>query len=287
WDGTKVAEDNTFHNSMCRGARFLSAMEVSDEQAGKIFRSTANPPTMRSSQQGDLKRKYISGTGDLQTWGWTVSDPSKESSMCDYDGNWHLKKAFDALKLGTKSKANGGSNLCYDIMHEDGTSTPLTQQKYNVNGREYIRTGGRCQIAVNHADGAVIAQGRLSPAHAAERNWHRKPSVEELPALRTMSDILWGAWSRDNNNVKNIKYLWAQGVSNDGTKAIIATALKKMNKKLETWPGTAFNMTSEEGKALLGSPNGVPFASFLVSRKKELGNKMIVKAMVFLGNEDD
>lgn len=75
-------------------------------------------------------------TAELKDWGWTVSDPSSSSELCDYDGFWHLKKPFDALKLDTKSSANGGSNICYDVMHGDDTGT-LTEQMYNVNGREY------------------------------------------------------------------------------------------------------------------------------------------------------
>ena len=102
-----------------------------------------------------------------------------------------------------------------------------------------------------------------------------------------MSEILWNVWSRDNKNIKNVRYFWAQGVSNNITRAIIAGALKSTESKLETWPGTTFDMSSQDGKALLGSPIGVSFASFLVSHKEKLGNKRVVKAIVFLGNEDD
>lgn len=221
----------------------------------------------------------------MKTWGWTVSDPSK-SSLCDYDGVWHLKKAFDALKIDTKSSADGGSNICYDIVHGDDTSS-LTEQKYKVDGREFMKTGSRNQIAVNHKGGAIIAQGRISPAHAAEKNWQRKPKTDEVSALRTLADMLWAAWARDNSDIKNIRYFWAQGVSNNDTGAILATALKNGGKNLGEWPGTTFNMTSEEGSALLGSPSAVAFASLLVSHKKELGDKKITKAIVFRKAEDD
>ena len=99
--------------------------------------------------------------------------------------------------------------------------------------------------------------------------------------------MLWGLWSQDNADVKNIRYFWAQGVNNEVTAAIIATALKNATKELQGWPGTTFDMKSIEGQALLGSPNAIAFGYMLVSHKKELGNKRITNATVFLGNEND
>lgn len=46
-------------------------------------------------------------------------------------------------------------------------------------------------------------------------------------------------------------------------------------------------MDDDEGLALLGSPNAISFGYFLVTHKKELGNKRITKVRVFWGNEND
>lgn len=57
---------------------------------------------------------------------------------------------------------------------------------------------------------------------------------------------------------------------------------------MEGWPGTTFStVESDEGLALLGSPNAIAYSWFLISHKKELGNKMITKVRVFWGNEHD
>lgn len=133
----------------------------------------------------------------------------------------------------------------------------------------------------------LLSQSRLSSAHAAEKNWKRKPSADELPALRQMSDLLWAMWSRDNPNIKNLHYLWAQSVSDARTTGILASALKAANRTLDAWPGTTFNITSDDGAALLGSPSAYAFANLLVAHKEELGNKKITKVIAFQGSSAD
>jgi hypothetical protein len=55
WDKTATADDKLWADAVCTGGQFVEAFKSSDEDAGKIFKSTANPPTMRSQWQGDLK----------------------------------------------------------------------------------------------------------------------------------------------------------------------------------------------------------------------------------------
>lgn len=117
-------------------------------------------------------------------------------------------------------------------------------------------------------------------------NWGYKPHGTELPALRTSADLLWGLWYRDNPNIKNLRYFWAQNVMNIQTSNIVASALNIWGKELTGWPGATFDMDSDEGMALLGSPNAISFAYLLVSHKEQLGNKKITKAQVFFGNEN-
>jgi hypothetical protein len=127
--------------------------------------------------------------------------------------------------------------------------------------------------------------------------------VNDLPKLRRLSDILWGVWTRDNPDVKDIRYFFMVGISNDMTNQIMASALKNTNKKLREWPGTKYSTTSDEGKALLGkytqmprwvtllipigSPNGAAFANFLMQHKKELGYKTISDVTITRPENDD
>lgn len=110
------------------------------------------------------------------------------------------------------------------------------------------------QIAVNPVGGVVFMQYVTSPATAALNVWNKKPSLDELPALRHLSDIMWGAWTLDNGAIDKIKYFWVQGVGNRNTKAVIARALKAAGKELDKWPGTTLEMKDDGALAILGMP---------------------------------
>jgi hypothetical protein len=58
WEPLHTADVKEFEDARCKGERFLTAMKGSDFEAGKIFASQADPPTMRSAWQGDLKRTF-------------------------------------------------------------------------------------------------------------------------------------------------------------------------------------------------------------------------------------
>ena len=117
---------------------------------------------------------------------------------------------------------------------------------------------------------------------------NRKPAdPAKLPKLRAFSDILWGYWSKDNPNIKNVSYFFMMHISNDQTNALIATCLHNKQETLKEWPGVAFDTKSDEGHALLGSPNGAAFAYFLMQHKAQLGRKTITKVTVFRAETDD
>lgn len=55
WDKSATADDALWAKAVCRGGEFVDAFKGTDEQAGKIFKSTAKPPTMHNQWQEDLK----------------------------------------------------------------------------------------------------------------------------------------------------------------------------------------------------------------------------------------
>jgi hypothetical protein len=170
----------------------------------------------------------------------------------------------------------GGANICYSFQHWDsnkkddkGNLVPKARQTYQVDGKQYrVRfcmrverkgtdpkqaTGAEMQIGVNPVGGVVFMQYVTSPATAALNVWNKKPSLDELPVLRHLSDIMWGAWNRENADISKIKYFWVQGVGNTNTKTLIARALKATGKELEKWPGTTLDMTDDGALAILGT----------------------------------
>ena len=71
-------------------------------------------------------------------------------------------------------------------------------------------------------------------------------------------------------------------VENEDSEQIIARALNKMNREIGEWPGVTFDMDTEAGQAILGSPNGAVFAWFLIQHKAQLGKKWIPKVTAFI-----
>lgn len=51
------------------------------------------------------------------------------------------------------------------------------------------------KVGINPVSGLVYFLHRQSPEDAATEHWGRKPTGEELPALRSSSDITWGSKS--------------------------------------------------------------------------------------------
>lgn len=50
----------------------------------------------------------------------------------------------------------------------------------------------------------------MSPARAAAALWGRNPLTEELPHIRSFSDISWAFWNRAAaGNIQGIKYFMA------------------------------------------------------------------------------
>ena len=124
----------------------------------------------------------------------------------------------------------------------------------------------------------MIGWGAFSPAYMGPK---QNPPVTTVPALKTWSDISYLQWSHLPSPAP-INYIIKSPCENSDTQAIVARALKNTGGTLETWPGTTFSMTSDEGKAILGSPNGFGAGYLLVQHKSQLGNRVVEKVQVWM-----
>jgi hypothetical protein len=53
------------------------------------------------------------------------------------------------------------------------------------------------------------------------------------------------------------------------------------HQTIACYPGETFDMDSEQGKAILGTPNGAGVAWLLIQRKRELGHATVKDVTVF------
>ncbi|KAH7071743.1 hypothetical protein FB567DRAFT_612413 [Paraphoma chrysanthemicola] len=286
WDDD-TASDAEFEKFALKGGALMCALGGTDKTAGRLLRDTRDPPSAASIWTGNLRQ-------ELHEWYWRESNP--RSYACQFNGHWQFADTLRALGLNSKSTVDGGDNACYKIEHwdsskqENGKQVPVINQWYRADNTDFRATGGHYEFGMNTKGGAIFGLFLESPKTGASSNWYgnsKDPDPTLLPRLRSLSDVLWGFWNRDNPNIKNIRYFFMLGISNEATNQVIASCLQKANKELCEWPGTEFKTDTDQGHAILGTPNGAVFAYFLLQHKAQLGYKTITKVTVIRPESDD
>jgi hypothetical protein len=225
WDGLATGVDSAdelWAKAIARGTKLMIAMKFSDKDAAALY---TMGESAESPFEGDLYDK-------LREWGYNDNDEKLqkdadlECRMDSSDGH-RLGKAFADLGVSTKSKGQGGDNVCFQINHyngpamkrdHEGNLPEKKNQKYEVCGKEYAATGAELTMGANAAAGAIFAININSPAKAARQLWRRSPQTEELPHIRSISDMAWAVWNRVGPpDIQDIKYLFVTMVINKET----------------------------------------------------------------------
>ncbi|USP74807.1 uncharacterized protein yc1106_02081 [Curvularia clavata] len=289
WDDD-YASESEWKIYTAKGGALMCGLSGSDETAGILLKDTRTPTSASSIFTSNFKNT-------LATWHWRHVNPA--SFSCSFSTHWQFPNAMRSLGISGTSVAEGGDNTCYRVEHwdpemrdEHGNQIPAVNQWYSVPGveRKYRATKAHYEFGLNFRGGALFAMFLESPQAAARSLWYsnqKSPSKDDLPLLRAFSDVLWGFWAQDNPDVRNVRFFFMIGISNDVSNRIIASCLRDVEATLGVWPGTSFEAESEQGHALIGSPNGAAFAYFLMQHKAQLGQKTITKITVFRPENGD
>ncbi|EUC42083.1 hypothetical protein COCMIDRAFT_104432 [Bipolaris oryzae ATCC 44560] len=274
----------------CKGAKLLFGTTLNPDQA--VLHCTP----LTTPWHGTL-------VNELTTWGYNdISDDENRKGACDFKTKYSgLTRAFGALGISMRDYKDGGPNRCFMVVHyngpaveknPDGSLPQKSTQQYTVNGRRYRVTGAHFIIGVNSRDGYIFLIDRSSPETQARNLWNIAPQIpiprDEMPALRSSSDIGWGFWNRvSGHNLGGINAFFSFEVVNEDTGRIIEMAMEKSgHDEVPPWPGVRFDSGTEEYRALLGSPNGIAAGYLLAQHKREIGgNKYVSHIIVFM--EDD
>ncbi|KAF9692231.1 hypothetical protein EKO04_009605 [Ascochyta lentis] len=287
---TTLLDDDSWGNLRCKGENLAKAMRSSNAEAGKLW-----SPLLPSaeSQWDDFH--------DLAGWYWhqeTSPEEIKVNFLDDRPGSpgLGLGPALDALGLPSMQSEdpNAGIQIIYvahadyslsQLPHNDPRYASVNDQAYNA-GAAYRATGGYYKFGINTSIGAIFGLDRLAPEKAAEE---RTPPIgrDGLPALQRYSDVAWLFWAEQAASKNQLKYFVTVAITNEQTQCAIRRALKNVNKEYGPWPGTTFSTDTDEGKVLLGSPNGRAHGYFLAQHKSQLGGNMYIsRIQVFHGETE-
>lgn len=109
----------------------------------------------------------------------------------------------------------------------------------------------------------------------------QNPAVtgDSIVPLQRWSDLAYLGWlqTATDANVGKISSIFRVRITNQQTRQAAYRAVGKQpgDGNLPKWPGQTFKFDSDELKALLGTPNGVGVAWFLINHKDKLGGKTV------------
>ncbi|KAF1924504.1 uncharacterized protein M421DRAFT_8806 [Didymella exigua CBS 183.55] len=267
---------NVWNTCKCRGENFWKAMHTVKEGAGKLF----NPPR-------DTSESTFTDTAELTKWSWNDAEP--QATYFDFAKAWGVDHVLRAIGVSDKATKDGGSIQVFKATHGDsnanggghGISPYNVQPRYTANGRTYRVTGSEYNFGFDPS-GVLLALDRKSPQFAGSK---RNPRVQGdgLPELQSFSDVAWLKWKGATGRTPtSMRYFASLSITNDETRGIINIVLSRANfDQLPAWPGHDVDPNTEEGAALLGSPNALAFSYFLVQHKATLGDLKISKITIF------
>lgn len=128
--------------------------------------------------------------------------------------------------------------------------------------------------------GTIIASRNYSPRTQVQ------PPTAEVPPLNRWSDIVWILWTRTaGSQAGKLRYIFRDGIANDVTRAIIDHITDSDPGAFRSpWPGKPFDMRTDFGKALLGTPHGIGVAFLIADHSDVLGRK-IPLARIFTADD--
>ncbi|KAL8752536.1 MAG: hypothetical protein Q9199_005682, partial [Rusavskia elegans] len=124
----------------------------------------------------------------------------------------------------------------------------------------------------------IIMTDTFSPRYWAHRRGVPQGQiVEHIPRLNALSDAVWQVWTRLTDQPGSLRYYAVEGIFNDVTSALIDYLLRRDRPReslIVPWERrVTYGLDSDEGKALLATPNGIAVLWLLVHRRGTLGRR--------------
>ncbi|KAI8936738.1 hypothetical protein NX059_007125 [Plenodomus lindquistii] len=280
WDPSLIADDATWNKAVANGQAINCLMRRTDKDAGKVMKDQRNPPSAESRISYTSKAE---GKELLKKWNWLPRDPGPDALKLTHVWGW--KNAIVANGLNS----NHG-NQAYRVEHwDEHDADPKDTQSYIVDGHNKWATGARAAFVLHRNKGIIFIQDYSNAKLEFQRIWNRVPSDDEIPPIRSLSDILWSYWITSGGPSgtpapQPLRHYGVLAVKQPAAKSIIIRALD--SREPRKWPGSNFQADSEIGKALIGTI-GASLAQFLFEHKPQLGLHHIREVTVFRNGISD
>ncbi|RYN55588.1 hypothetical protein AA0114_g3153 [Alternaria tenuissima] len=195
------------------------------------------------------------------------------------------KTSIESAFKHTKELAQHGYYLETNQTSFEIECTARALRDLNVN-HKMIYDGGENTIrgyfsqVSNPSAGVLVADTNLSPSHAAAFDDAGDKGYIDLPLLRHWSDVAFLQYLSSFHSPLvqpiSLNYIFRIQIQSSETLLVLNKIIKMHGRSMyELWPGITFDIQSEEGKAILGTPHGSGVAWMLIQHSKALRERTI------------
>ncbi|KAK4546125.1 hypothetical protein LTR36_002262 [Oleoguttula mirabilis] len=277
------AAELEFHDFVCKGDLLVQYMSMTVDQI------TADLLTRGKITAGGSSQSRYTQLVNLQTNGWRKNsvNPNIQDEL-NFDEYIPITDALTSLGLST-SKAPNGDNTLVAWEHASNAI---------VNGKQYWATHGDYTNVYNPRQGVIIANFNFGPAHQIGEEPDLKEQHPDIvpPPLKQWSDVAFLEYQAEcqaqNHDMKNLKYIFRYGCQNYDTSYVVDAIFDPDQanpdnvEQAPLWSQRkVYTLDTEQGKALLGTPNGNGIAWFLIQHRQQLGQKRVKSVSIFRENE--
>ncbi|KAK4561041.1 hypothetical protein LTR86_004996 [Recurvomyces mirabilis] len=235
----------------------------------------------------DTRQPVWDDYSDLKRYGWECKEGTRPGVHAAV--NIPLGVSVD---LGGLPGVVGTKNEVY-CRHEK-----LSSNEEDVS-QQYNPTMGYFLGVYWPSSGIIHAQRSVSPTTIAKGtatddihliNRFKIAGGGEVVPLATQADVMFLEWqhqcakSGHENAARNLRLFFRGPVQNSAAQGIILLALRTKGLKAGAPPWSKrvkFDIDSQDGHAILGSPNGQSVAYFLSQHRQQLGWKVVKSVEVF------
>ena len=254
---------------MAKNSDYEAALEKGTKLLQLLTDPAEPPPQSYFTDVEDLDENgYVSSTDYIFTDMDRLSDP------------------FRDLGADSEMVDNGGKNiLVHHVYGEKFTQNLMVGEFPNTLLSVLTAVQGTLPYfaqVCNPEAGILIADGNLTVPAAVML----EDELTKLPPLHYWSDIAFlqylSTFPSPPPQPLPLNYVLRLGIMNHDTYQVLGNIFAGHGlHQCHSWPGLTFDIESEEGRAILGTPNGSGVAWMLIQHKAQLGEKKIKKVTVF------